>query len=97
VGLSQTARPGVVIATRLLPFPTFTITSGAPLGFDRELAALFIEGLREAVGTPDKVGMLPPKMRKQLARNLIGLALGDPDETKAAWREKVARSASNGG
>jgi hypothetical protein len=65
-----------VIATRLLPFPTFTITSGAPLGFDRELAALFIE---------------------QLARNLIGLALGDPDETKAAWREKVARSASNGG
>jgi hypothetical protein len=83
-----------VIATRLLPFATFTMTSGAPMGFDPELAELFIEGLEDAVGARDKVGMLPPKMRKELARNLIGLALGDPDEMKVVWREKVASSAS---
>lgn len=96
VGLSETAQPGLVIATRLLPFPTFTMTSGAPLAFDPELAALFIGGLEDAVGTSGQVGMLPPRMRKELACNLIGLALADPEQAKAVWREKVASGASGG-
>ncbi len=90
LGLSQTAQPGTCIATRLLPFATFTMTSGTPLAFDAELAALFIDGLEDAFGDAHNVGMLGPKDRKELARNIIGLALGDPEETKVVWREKVA-------
>jgi hypothetical protein len=90
IGLSKTARPGLVLATRVLPFSAFTMTSGAPVAVDPELAMLFVDGLQEAFGQPAIIGMLRPKERKQLARNLIGLALEDPDEMKAVWREKVA-------
>ena len=93
IGLSKTAAPGIVLATRVLPFSNFTMTSGAPVAIDPELATLCLDGLREAFERPGIIGLLPPKERKQLARNLIGLALEDPEEVKAAWRERVAAGA----
>ena len=72
VELSQTAKPGVVLATRLLSLPTFAMTSGAPLAFDRELAAFFLRGV--GGGLAD-LRLLPRRERKHLARHLIGLAM----------------------
>lgn len=45
-----------------------------------QLHEAFGDAQRRAVWTEDC---------RQLSRNLIGLALSDPDETKAVWREKV--------
>lgn len=63
--------------------------SGAPLAFDPELAELVLDALEGPFGDTCKVGMVPAKERKELARNLIGLALGDPDKMKGAWRAKA--------
>jgi hypothetical protein len=87
LGLSETAVPGIVLATRLLAFPTFTMTSGAPLPFDPELAALFVTDLRQAFGRPERGDILPAKVRRRLAHDLTALALTDPEEAKAVWTE----------
>jgi hypothetical protein len=91
VSLSETGAPGVVLATRLLTFSTFSMTSGAPQNFDDELATLFAESLRQAFGQSAKARSLPQADRKRLAFTLARLALQDPDEMKDVWRDKIAR------
>jgi hypothetical protein len=89
VGLSETARRGVVLATRLLPLRRFTMTTGAPLTFDPELAKWFLEGLGKGSEDIGSLASLPAKERKLLARHLIALALEDPGMVKVGWRGKV--------
>jgi hypothetical protein len=93
VSLSETGAPGIVLSTRLLSFSTFSMTSGAPLNFDDELATLFVESLGQAFGRSTNARSLPETARKPLAVALARLALQDPEEMKAIWRDKIARRA----
>jgi hypothetical protein len=79
VNISETGRPGIIMAAHLLPFETFMMTSGAPLPFDREVAQLLLVGMRARSVAPTDLAALPPAARTQLALNLIWLARGKPD------------------
>jgi len=79
VNLSETGRPGIIMAAHLLPFEAFVMTSGAPLPFDPEIARLLLVGMRARSVAPTDLATLPPSARPQLAVNLIGLARRRPD------------------
>ena len=90
VGLSQTGARGDLLATRLLPLPRFTMTSGAPLAFDPELATWILEGVGAGSGDLATLRLIARKQRKHMARTIIALAMEDPALVKVAWRENVA-------
>jgi hypothetical protein len=74
LGLADTASEGLVLATRLLVFPDFAMTSGAPLVIDPSLAALIVTGLRKSMGGV-MLGDLRPHEHAKLARTIVSLAL----------------------
>ena len=53
MGLGETAVQGVVIATRILPFEDFVITSGAPLPVDAETLSEIRDSILPQFGTED--------------------------------------------
>lgn len=53
MGLGKTATEDIVIATRLLPFEDFVMTSGAPLPVDIEALAEILDFALEHYGTED--------------------------------------------
>ena len=79
VNLSETGRRGVIMAAHLLPFESFTMTSGAPLPFEPETARLLLAGMRARSISPADLAALPPHARAQLAVNMIALARRWPD------------------
>lgn len=89
VGLAKTGERGLVLATRLLPFKGWMMTSGAPLPFDPELAKLFLDGVRGGMNDLASLRLVAHEQRKHIAKNLIALALEEPAMVKVAWKEKV--------
>jgi hypothetical protein len=89
VGLAKTGKKRDLLATRLLKLPRFTMTTGASLPFDPELAKWLVDGLRDGGSDVAALRLLPAKERKHLVRHLIGLAMEKPAMVKAAWKEKV--------
>jgi hypothetical protein len=79
VNLSETGRPGIIMAAHLLPLDGFVMTSGAPLSFDPEIARRLVAGMRAHSISPADLAGLPPHARAQLAINMIGLARRRPD------------------
>lgn len=94
VGLAKTGKKGVLLATRLLKLPKFTMTTGAPLPFDPGLAKLLVEGLRDGGSDVAALRLLPAKERRHLVRHLIGLAMEELVTVKVARKERAGRTSS---
>ncbi len=90
MGLSEKGTPQVVLAARLLTFSNFRMTSGAAVRIDPELARLFVDSLHETAASPWTVNMVPLRVRHELARKILRLALANVEDVKAAWGEQLA-------
>jgi hypothetical protein len=93
VGIAKIGETGLLLATRLLPFKGWMMTSGAPLPLDPELAKLFLDGVRGGVSDLTALRLVAHEQRKHIAKNLIALALEEPAMVKVAWRERMAEEA----
>jgi hypothetical protein len=77
-GLGKTGVKGLVIATRLLPFADFVMTSGAPLPIDPEVTEEILDFIKQQVGSENgKYITLDMKQRADLMTTIIRLCLGD--------------------
>ena len=90
VGLEKTGRKGMVLATRMLKLPRFSMTSGAPLPFDPQLARWLVDGMRAGRSDLAALRLLPAKERRHLVRHLIGLALEGAAIVKVPSRAREA-------
>jgi len=75
MGLGKTAVEGIVIATRLLPFEDFVMTSGAPLPADAETLVEILEFAFQQYGSGDGLHItLDMQHRADLTADIIRLA-----------------------
>lgn len=78
MGLGKTAVKGLVIATRLLPFEDFTMTSGAALPIDPEIVEEIFSFIIQQFGSEDaKYINLDMQQRADLMTTIIRLCLGE--------------------
>jgi hypothetical protein len=91
MGLSEKGSPQIVLAARVMTLPNFTMTSGAAVRIDPELATLLVNDLREAFGSPSSAALLTPKMGNRVTRMILLFALANLDDLKAALRARTAR------
>lgn len=78
MGLGKTGVKGLVIATRLLPFTDFVMTSGAPIPIDPEVAAEIFDYINQQFGNEDgKYITLDMQQRADLMTTIIRLCLGN--------------------
>ena len=82
VGLSQTAPFGLVLATRVLTFDDFSMTSGAYRVFDGDLARLVAEPFASTIGFRGSAERWSTRDRSALARLLLRLAVVEADEAR---------------
>jgi hypothetical protein len=78
MGLSKTGVKGLVIATRLLPFADFVMTSGAPIPIDPKVTEEILDHINQQFGSEDgKYITLDMQQRADLMTTIIRLCLGD--------------------
>ncbi len=78
MGLGKTAVKGLVIATRLLPFEDFTMTSGAALPIDPEIVEEIFSFIIQQFSSEDgKYINLDMQQRADLMTTIIRLCLGE--------------------
>lgn len=78
MGLGKTGTKGLVIATRLLPFADFVMTSGAPIPIDPEVTEEIFDYINQHFGSEDgKYITLDMQQRADLITTIIRLCLGD--------------------
>ena len=91
-GLGETGSPPLLLATRLLSFDGWSMTSGIALPLDPDIAAMFFH----SIGAPAAVATASRSALGKLAAKLIVLALADPEELTAEWRRLADRRARSG-
>jgi hypothetical protein len=79
VALSHAGAPGVVLATRILRFDSFGMTTGAHLVFDPELASLVTPSLHVFAGRHKRPS---PQRSSALAGLFIKLGMMDPEDAR---------------
>lgn len=78
MGLGTSGAKGLVIATRLLPFEDFVMTSGAPIPIDPEVTEEILDHINQQFGSEDgKYITLDMQQRADLMTTIIRLCLGD--------------------
>ena len=78
MGLSISGVKGLAIATRLLPFADFVMTSGAPLPIDPEATEEIFDFIKQQFGTKEgKYITLDTEQKADLTTTIIRLCLGD--------------------
>jgi hypothetical protein len=78
MGLGKTGVKGLVIATRLLPFADFVMTSGAPIPINHEATEEIFDYINQQFGSEDgKYITLDMQQRTDLMTTIIRLCLGD--------------------
>jgi hypothetical protein len=87
VALSQTIVVGVVLATRLLTFDSFSMTTGAHIVIDESLAALVGRGWSRLAG---RARDLAPRDSSALARLWLKLGMMDPDDARIVLADMAA-------
>ncbi len=89
ISLSRSARMGDVIATRVIPFVDFAMTSGAGLPLiGKEMAEPFVEGLKKGIAvrvSPEEEAEFAAKVLRTCLRNGASAQVRyqDPEETEA--------------
>jgi hypothetical protein len=87
VGLSQTGVPGLILATRILKFDSFSMTTGVHLLFDAVLAPLVASSAHLLAGQQKQPS---PRKSSVLAGFLLQLGLLDPDDARAVLADFAA-------
>jgi len=86
LNFSQTAVPGVVIATRVLPFDGFAITAGAPLSVDAgmmtKIKNILVQRLED-----ERKGKNDAQKWTDLATTVIRMVLQGESSTKVKYRD----------
>jgi hypothetical protein len=78
MGLGKTGAKGLVIATRLLPFADFVMTSGAPIPIDPEVTEEILDYINHQFSSENgKYITLDMQQRADLMTTIIRLCLGD--------------------
>lgn len=88
-GLAMTADDGVTIAARIVPLGPFSMTTGAPLPFDPDLAGAFLAGMRRTwpEGVPATLRSWSRTELAKMSARLITWALQDPEDVIASLPE----------
>ena len=86
LGLSQTAQEGIVLATRLLDFPSFSMTTGIAQVFEPGLAALVARSFRDTMRRGVVAAALDSRTRSRIGWLLFHLASLDPEDARAELR-----------
>jgi hypothetical protein len=87
VALSQTAVVGVVSATRLLSFESFSMTTGAHVAIDESLAALLKRGWSRLAGRAEDVA---PRDSAAFARLWLKLGMMEPGDARSMLADMAA-------
>jgi hypothetical protein len=87
VALSQTAVVGVVLATRLLSFESFSMTTGAQVVIDESLTALVERGWSRLAG---RAKDLTPRDSAAFARLWLKLGMMDPGDARIVLADMAA-------
>jgi hypothetical protein len=82
IGLSQTAEEGIVLAPRLLDFPSFSMTTGVAHVFERSLAALIARSFRDTLLRGVAAAALDSRTRSRIGWLLLHLASLDPEDAR---------------
>ncbi len=102
MGLSRSAKPGDLFATRVIPFDGFIITTGAglPLGGDNARRDAFLARIKKIAFDENitSFATMTPTQEKALARMAISTALasGASDQVRYEDPEGPSRGASSG-
>ena len=79
MGLSRTGVPGLILATRILKFDSFAMTTGVHLLFDAGLAPLVASSAHLLAGQQKQPS---PRRSSVLAGFLLQLGLLDPEDAR---------------
>jgi hypothetical protein len=82
IGLSQTAEEGIVLATRLLDFPSFSMTTGIAQVFEPKLAALVARSFRDTMLRGVAAAALDSRTRSRIGWLLVHLASLEPEDAR---------------
>ena len=82
IGLSQTAVEGIVLATRLLDFPSFSMTTGIAEIFEPGLAALVARSFRDTMLRGVVAATLDSRTRSRIGWLLFHLASLEPEDAR---------------
>ena len=82
IGLSQTADEGIVLVTRLVDFPSFSMTTGIAQVFEPGLAALVARSFRGTMLRGVAASALDSRTRSRIGWLLFHLASLDPEDAR---------------
>ena len=88
MGLGKTAVEGIVIATRLLPFEDFVMTSGAPLPADAETLVEILEFVLQQYGSGDGMHItLDMRQKADLTAAIIRICLHQESSYEIGYQD----------
>lgn len=88
MGFSETAVTGIVIATRLLPFDGFVMTSGAPLPVDAEMLTEIRDSILPKFGTvSERSVQVAADRRADLTAAIIRLCLSEESSVRIEYED----------
>lgn len=85
VNLSQSTVDGVVLASRMLPFEDFIMTTGAALPADVDVLEWIVKHLEEAGLSPSDVRTMPDQAWSELEAMVIGACLLDDQDQQIRY------------
>ena len=87
VNLSQSTVDGVVLASRMLPFQDFIMTTGAALPVEVEILEWIVKHLEEAGLSPSDVRNMPEQAWSELEAMVIGACLLDDQDQQIRYED----------
>jgi hypothetical protein len=87
VNLSQSTVDGVVLASRMLPFEGFIMTTGAALPVEVEVLEWIVKHLEEAGLSPSDVRNMPEQAWSELEAMVIGACLLDDQDQQIRYED----------
>jgi len=87
VGFSETAVEGLVLASRVLPFDEFVMTTGAALPVDAEVLEWVASGLEQAVLSHEQLRNLPPQAWADLEARVVHACLHSDGDQQITYQD----------
>ncbi len=90
VGFSETAVEGLVLASRVLPFDEFVMTTGAALQVDAEVLEWVANGLEQAGLSHEQLRNLPPQAWADLEARVVHACLHSGGDQQITYQDVPA-------
>ena len=87
VGLSQTAARGLILASRVIPFEDFVMTTGAALPADAEVLEAAVCHLEDLGKSPQDMASMTRQEESDLAAKVIALCLESEEALRIRYGE----------